>query len=175
MSHRPMVLLAFINLRNLEPLKKAAAALRAEYPGSEVIALNTPETRKVASQVREVRWLTFGGSKGLALLWELWLLRPAVVAVQYNSDFPHAHLKLELLAGLLGGRPLGVFPADYSQLRGMSRAGLFGRITGKLLLLFMRSGAAAVLAVVAGLILLFSDLLAKPGERLGVPAAGKPR
>jgi hypothetical protein len=39
----------------------------------------------------------------------------------------------------------------------------------------MRSGAAAVLASVAGLVLLFSDLLAKPGERLGVPAAGKPQ
>jgi hypothetical protein len=95
--------------------------------------------------------------------------------VQYNSDFPHAHLKLELLAALLWGRPLGVFPSDYGKLRSMSRAGFYGRIAGKMLLLFMRSGAAAVLAAVAGLVLLFSDLLAKPGERLGVPAAGKPK
>jgi hypothetical protein len=176
MSNRPVVLLAYIDLRNLEPLKKTAAALGAEYPGAEIICLNNPETRQAESQVREVsRWLTIPGAKGLGLLWELRLMRPAAVAVQYNADFPHAHLKLELLAALLGGRPLGAFPADYAGLKVMSRAGLYGRIAGKKLLLFLRCGAAAALAGFAGLVLLFSDLLAKPGERLGAPAAGKPR
>jgi hypothetical protein len=176
MSTRPVVLLAFIDLRNLEPLKKIAAALRAEYPGAEVIAINTPETCRVESQAREVgRWLTVTRANSLSLLWELRLLRPAAVAVQYNADFPYAHLKLELLAALLGGRPLGAFPADFTKLEPMSRAGLYGRSAGKMLLLFMRCGAAAALAGFAGLVLLFSDLLAKPGERLGAPAAGKPR
>jgi hypothetical protein len=179
MDDRPSVLLAFVDLRGSEPLQAAAKALRSYNPGSPVICLDTPETTKIESHAREIdRWLTIGAGaeSRLRSLWKLRQLRPEVVCVLYGSDFPHAHLKLELLAALIGGEELlGSFAPNFSRLRRMSRPGLWARIAGKLGLLFVRGGAAAILSLVVGVVLLFAGLLAKPGERLGAPAAGNPQ
>jgi len=213
-SNRSCVLLAFIDLRNPEPLRQAAQALQSEMPGSQILCINTPATRVIEGQMAGIdRWITYGegGANPLLLLEELRKLKPAAVCILYRSRKPKAHLKLEILAALVGGRSLfGAFPLGCRagvarskdrhggprglaiptpaalsssagigvpalQLRRLSRPGLWIRVVAKTLLMLTRSAAAGVLAAIVGVVLTAAAILARPGERLGKPAAGQPR
>jgi len=122
------ILLAFIDLRNPEPLRQAAQALRSEMPGSQIICVNTPATKVIEEQIAEIdRWITYrgGAASALDLIDELRRLRPAAVCILYRSRKPKAHLKLEILAALIGGRRLyGAFHAAHTSQVKTCRAGV---------------------------------------------------
>jgi len=173
---RVCLLLAFIDLRNPKPLQQAAAALRAEMPEAEIVCVNTPATKAIEAQVAGIdRWITPSrAADGFGLARQLRSLRPAAVCIVYRTRKAKSHLKLEFLAALGGARRLfGAFSPNHAKLRRMCRCELYLRICTKSLVMLLRAGAAAVLAVFAGLVLLTAHLLARPGERLGTPATGK--
>ncbi len=217
---RPLVLLSYIDLRNPAPLQQAAVALR-ELAGQElrdrpksmgssptldprlstprpaIISINTPATKAIETQVTGIdHWLTYGerGKGIMDVVAELRRLRPAAVCILYNANRPKAHLKLEWLATLIGGRRIyGAFEkGDRNYFRrerekansettkmvpvpffAMTRPGLWFRVAAKTLLMLLRSGVAAAFAAVVGLVLLLATLLTRPGERLGAPAADR--
>jgi hypothetical protein len=160
-------------------LNRAARALRAQTPNAEIICVNTPETRKIEIHAAEIdRWITHGADTTGAwdLVRKLRSLDSEAVCILYQSEKPKAHLKLELLAALIGcHRPLfGAFTPDHSSLRKMGRMGLCLRVGIKTLVLLGRSAAAGILAITAGAMLCLAGLLTRPGECLGAPAAGEP-
>ncbi|NIM06875.1 MAG: hypothetical protein GTO55_10020, partial [Armatimonadetes bacterium] len=175
-SHKDTcILLAFIDLRDPEPLEQAAQGLRAQLPGSEIICINTPETKAIESKVSGVdRWMTYGvdAAGPLDLIEKIRDLQPAAVCILYRTAKAKAHAKLELVAALTGVRvPLfGAFAHAYTKPRRMSRLALHARIKMKILLMLARSTIAAILAAIAGGVLFATCLLARPGERLGAPA-----
>ncbi|NIM06133.1 MAG: hypothetical protein GTO55_07450, partial [Armatimonadetes bacterium] len=175
LSTHNAVLLAFIDLRHPKPLEQAAQGLRVELPDSQIICLNTPETKTIESKVSGVdRWLTYGvdATGAFDLIDKIRDLQPAAVCILYRTAKAKAHLRLELIAALTGLRvPLfGAFANAYTKPRRMSRLALHARIKMKILLMFARSTIAAILAAIVGGVLFATCLLARPGERLGAPA-----
>jgi hypothetical protein len=171
------VLLAFMDMRNAGPLQQAAAALRASVPGAEIICINTPATKAIEARVEGIdRWITLEGglSAGLESLGDLRHLRPAATCILYQAEKSRAHLKLEVMAAVVGGsKLLGAFSTDYTRLLPMKVSDLWLRIAGKTLLVLLRAGAGAALAAFVALFLAAASLLTRPGERLGMPGVGR--
>jgi len=171
------LLLAFMDMRNAGPLQQAAAALRASLPGAEIICINTPATKAIEARVEGIdRWITLEGglSSGLESLRDLRHLRPAATCTLYQGEKPKAHLKLEVMAAVVGGsKLLGAFSTDYTKLQVMKVSDLWLRMAGKTLLVLLRAGAGAGLAAFVALFLAATSLLTRPGERLGMPGVGR--
>jgi hypothetical protein len=170
---RLILLLCYIELRNPGPLQAAAQALRAQFPDCEIACVDTPATRAVESEIAGIdRWITYEG--GLEQIRNLRRLHPAALCVLYQTPQAHAHLKLEMLAVMIGaGKLICAFDPAPDQLVADSFSSLWLRIVGKSLLMLLHGGFAAILSLGVGIFLGISDLLVRPGERLGALQAGE--
>lgn len=174
-----ILLLAFVELRNPEPMRTALAALRNTYPDAELIALDTPATQSVRELVPEVdRWVTIPGGIGLGLQYLRHLRRAKLqaVCILYQSAAPHAHLKLELIAAVFGRvRLFQVFEPVPSTLVPIGRLRLWLRIVGKSCLAGAFAFFGGILAACAGIVLSLAGILPCRDRFAGKPRVGERR